>query len=145
MTNANRILKTLEDHPEGLDDDELSQISGVTPRQQVYQICIRLAHQGKIRRISIEKPGRRRKIHNFLPRDAPANAASNGFGASAHTPIKNLQWDEPADVSFESLQAESPSWKKRLMALSAATDRSPDDLLDEALKMLAAKIVKEDL
>jgi hypothetical protein len=50
MTNADRILHTLKRHPEGLDDDELSQLSGVTPRQQVNMICRKLEADGIVLR-----------------------------------------------------------------------------------------------
>ena len=39
--------------------------AGVRPRQQIYQICTRLEAAGHIWRESLEKSGKRKKIHNF--------------------------------------------------------------------------------
>ncbi len=39
VTNADRIVSWLEKHPEGADDDELSTMLGIRPRQQVNSIC----------------------------------------------------------------------------------------------------------
>jgi hypothetical protein len=50
MTNQDLILEVLKRYPEGLDDDQLSQLSGVVPRQQVNQICRRLEANGVIAR-----------------------------------------------------------------------------------------------
>ena len=60
MTNAERILSLLAQNP-GLDDDEISRLSGVRPRQQVNIICNRLACQGLLAR----RPGSSGKIGNF--------------------------------------------------------------------------------
>src|SRR6266478_4959368 len=65
MKNIDKVLKLIQQHPEGLDDDEISDQSGIQPRQQVYQICKRLEIEGKIRRRNVEKTGKRSKIHNF--------------------------------------------------------------------------------
>ena len=59
MANADRILETLKRRPEGLDDDELSQLSGVTPRQQVNMICRKLEASGiLLREADYTKKGR---------------------------------------------------------------------------------------
>ena len=50
MANQDLILEVLKRYPEGLDDDQLSQLSGVVPRQQVNQICRRLEANGVIAR-----------------------------------------------------------------------------------------------
>jgi len=50
MTHADRILGALSRYPQGLDDDELSTLLGITPRQAVNQVCRRLAAAGVIRR-----------------------------------------------------------------------------------------------
>jgi len=60
-TNEERIIARLRDRP-GLDDDELSKATGISPRQQVNQICRRLESRGLVRR----EPGARGKIVNFL-------------------------------------------------------------------------------
>lgn len=49
-TSRDRILKELENHPEGLCDDCCSEASAVTPRQSVNQICRPLALQRVINR-----------------------------------------------------------------------------------------------
>ena len=59
MTNAERIVEALRRKP-GLDDDELSRLADVTPRQQVNRICRRLEREGKLRR----ERGPRGKIVN---------------------------------------------------------------------------------
>jgi len=61
ITNEQRIIAMLRVRP-GLDDDELSTATGVTPRQQVNQICRLLESHGLVRR----EIGLRRKIVNFL-------------------------------------------------------------------------------
>jgi hypothetical protein len=60
MTNAERIVAVLRDTP-GLDDDELSSMTGILPRQQVNQICRRLATAGIVLRAK-----RRGKTVNFI-------------------------------------------------------------------------------
>lgn len=61
MTNADRILELLKQRP-GLDDDEISRLTGIQPRQQVNQICRRLETHGRLER----KPSAAGKICNFL-------------------------------------------------------------------------------
>ena len=115
MTNKEEIFDLLQAHPEGLDDDDIAQLTKVQSRQQVQQLCNQLANSKRIRRESIEKAGKRRKIHNF-----------------------------PLDVSpSTNVEGESrENWHRRLSALVAATDRTESDLLDEALHLLAMKILK---
>ena len=60
-TNEERIVAFLLRRP-GIDDDEISQLTGITPRQQVNQICRRLERQGVLRR----SRGSRGKIVNAL-------------------------------------------------------------------------------
>ena len=120
MTNTEKILNAIRQHPAGLDDDELADITGVQPRQQIHQICTRIAGAGQIRRESIEKPGKRRKIHNF-PASAPPPLATNAPHADTD---------------------EGKSWHRTLSALVAATRRTEDDLLQEALQDLALKVLK---
>lgn len=62
MTNADRILETLRSSAEPLDDDELSRRCGIYPRQQVNQICRRLAAQGTLTRLT----GQHGKMVNAL-------------------------------------------------------------------------------
>jgi len=60
-THEQRIIAALRDRS-GLDDDELSLAAGVSPRQQVNQICRWLESCGLLRR----EIGPRGKIVNFL-------------------------------------------------------------------------------
>ena len=117
MTNKEEIFDLLQVHPEGLDDDDIAQLTSIQSRQQVQQLCNQLANSKRIRRQSVEKTGKRRKIHNF-PLDTAASMAS------------------PADSS--KLEA----WHRRLSALVAATNRSEAELLDEALNLLAMKVLR---
>ncbi len=61
QTNADRIIELLRSNP-GLDDDEIAQFAGVSPRQQVNQICRWLTSRGTIRRSA----GPRGKIVNYV-------------------------------------------------------------------------------
>lgn len=45
MTNRERVLEALDANPEGLCDGCISAMASITPRQQVQQICSRLAGQ----------------------------------------------------------------------------------------------------
>ena len=122
MTNKEEIFGLLQEHPEGLDDDDITKITGIQSRQQVQQLCNELANSKRIRRESIEKAGKRRKIHNFpldhqLDQQPPVDAAGLAGGGTA-------------------------IWRRRLSALVAATNRSESELLDEALQLLAMKVLK---
>ena len=79
-TNAERILALLQEHP-GLDDDELSRMAGVTPRQQVNQICRRLEKSGVIRR----EVGPRGKVVNSL-----AKFSDSKPKATAQVPLTSV-------------------------------------------------------
>jgi hypothetical protein len=48
-TNTDRLIETLRDWP-GLNDDQLARQADIRPRQQVNQICRRLAESGKVHR-----------------------------------------------------------------------------------------------
>ena len=124
MTNADTLLTLISKHPEGLDDDEISDKTGIRPRQQVYYICTRLAAEGRIRRVSVQATGKRRKIHNF-----PAGAT---------LPPASVPQSGPVTM-------EGASWRKRLSMLVAATGRDDLELLDEALLDLARKLLREDV
>jgi hypothetical protein len=119
LTNKEEIYDLLQRHPEGLDDDDITRLTGIQPRQQVQQLCNQLAGSKRIRRESVEKVGKRRKIHNFPI--APEIRASDSA----------------------SKDGESPGWRRRLNALVAATGRSESSLLNEALSLLALKVLKD--
>ncbi len=120
MTNKEEIFDLINSHPEGLDDDDIGEMTGIQPRQQVQQLCNQLADSKRIRRLSVEKAGKRRKIHNF-PAAGPASA-----GAAA------------------SVDSQSENWRRRLAALVAATGRTEMDLLEESIQLLAMKILKQN-
>jgi hypothetical protein len=124
VTNADTLLTLISQHPEGLDDDEISDKTGIKPRQQVYYICTRLAAEGRIRRVSVQAPGKRRKIHNF-----PAGATLPPASVPQSSPVTT----------------EDASWRKRLSMLVAATGREDVELLDEALLDLARKLLRQDV
>ncbi|HET9943381.1 MAG TPA: hypothetical protein VFR05_08570 [Terriglobia bacterium] len=115
MTNKEEIFGLLQQHPEGLDDDDITKITGIQSRQQVQQLCNQLASSNRIRRESVEKVGKRRKIHNF-PLEEHSDSAGSGVEV----------------------------WRRRLAALVAATNRTENDLLDEALQLLAIRVLKDD-
>ncbi len=118
QTNAHKVLELIRKHPDGLDDDEICEMSGVRPRQQIYQICTRLEAAGHIWRESLEKSGKRKKIHNF-----PVEASRPAPGGSPKRYKKG--------------------WQKRLAALVAATGKGEDELLDEALQALAIRVLEK--
>src|SRR6188508_1006263 len=113
MTNKEEIFDLIKNHPEGLDDDDIAQMTGIQPRQQVQQLCNQLADSNRIRRHSVEKVGKRRKIHNFP-------AAGSGERAAA-----------------AAADSHSENWQRRLAALVAATGRTETDFLEESVQLLA--------
>ena len=117
MTNKEEIYDLIQDHPEGLDDDDIASLTGIQPRQQVQTLCSQLASSKRIRRESTEKAGKRRKIHNF-PIELPGS----------------LGVDQPAD---------NEPWRRKLSALVAVTGRSENDLLEEAVQLLAMKTLRD--
>src|SRR5688572_16335273 len=122
MTNKEEIFGLLQEHPEGLDDDDITKITGIQSRQQVQQLCNELANSKRIRRESVEKAGKRRKIHNF--------------------PLDQQLDQQPAVHAAGLADVGTAIWRRRLSALVAATNRSESELLDEALQLLAMKILK---
>jgi len=117
MTNKEEIFDAIQSHPEGLDDDDLSMMTGIKPRQQVQQLCNQLASTRRIRRESVDKAGKRRKIHNF-----PADEAEN---VVLRSPIVE-------------------NWQRRLSALVAATGRAESELLEEAIQLLALQVLRNE-
>ncbi len=118
MTNTHKVLELIRNHPEGLDDDEITEMSGIQPRQQIYQICTRMEAAGHIWRESLEKSGKRKKIHNF-----PVEASRPSPGGSPRSHQKR--------------------WQQRLAALVAATGKGEDELLDQALQALAMRVLEK--
>ena len=120
MTNKEEIFDLINSHPEGLDDDDIAEMTGIQPRQQVQQLCNQLADSKRIRRQSVGKAGKRRKIHNF-----PTAAAATLSVASA-------------------TEAQPENWRRRLSALIAATGRTEADLLEESIQLLAMKVLRDN-
>ena len=121
MTNKEEVFDLIQGHPEGLDDDDISEMTGIRPRQQVQQLCNQLAATQRIRRESVEKTGKRRKIHNFP--------------SSANSPARRKK--------FSDTEMGSEGWRRRLAALVAATGEDEGVLLDQALQLLAVKVLQE--
>ena len=117
--NKEEIFDLIQSHPEGLDDDDISEMTGIEPRQQVQQLCNQLASVKRIRRESVDKAGKRRKIHNF---------PSEG---------------EEIQASIAPVRGAGENWRRRLSALVAATGRDEADLLEDALQLLGMKVLGE--
>ncbi len=120
MTNKEEIFDLIRTHPEGLDDDDIAEMTGIQPRQQVQQLCNQLADSKRIRRHSVGKAGKRRKIHNFPMLEAPEEGVPSSTGSQSET------------------------WRRRLAALVAATGRTETDLLEESVHLLAMKVLRQD-
>jgi hypothetical protein len=120
MTNKQEIFDLISVHPEGLDDDDIAEMTGIQPRQQVQQLCNQLADSRRIRRLSVGKAGKRRKIHNFPTTEA-------------------------GEVTVLSATGSQPeNWRRRLAALVAATGRTETDLLEESVRLLAMKVLRQN-
>src|SRR4026209_679822 len=103
MTNKEESLDLINKHPDGLDDDDSAQMTGIQPRQQVQQLCNQLADSKRIRRHSVGKTGKRRKIHNFPTTETEGVASPSVAGSK------------------------SEKWRRRLAALVAATGSTETD------------------
>lgn len=121
MTNKEEIYDLINSHPEGLDDDDIAELTGIQPRQQVQQLCNQLADSRRIRRQSVGKAGKRRKIHNF-----PTAEPGERMAAPSAT------------------DSQSENWRRRLAALVAATGRTETDLLEESIQLLAIKVLRQN-
>jgi hypothetical protein len=121
MTNKEEIFDLINKHPDGLDDDDIAEMTGIQPRQQVQQLCNQLADSKRIRRQSVEKAGKRRKIHNFPTAEEPT-----------------------ALVTPSETDAQPQEWRRRLSALIAATGRTEADLLEESIHLLAMKVLRQN-
>jgi hypothetical protein len=120
MTNKEEIFDLIRNHPEGLDDDDIAELTGIQPRQQVQQLCNQLADSKRIRRHSVGKTGKRRKIHNFPTTETEEVVTPSVSGSK------------------------SDNWQRRLAALVAATGRTETDLLEESVQLLAMKVLRQN-
>jgi len=68
QTVRERILAYLQQHPEGVDDDELARALQLSVRQHANSCCRQLAAEGVIERRKVEG-----KIHNFFIVPEPSN------------------------------------------------------------------------
>jgi hypothetical protein len=121
-TNREEIFDLINSHPEGLDDDDIAEMTGIQPRQQVQQLCNQLADSKRIRRQSVGKAGKRRKIHNFPTASDSESPALSSPGARTQT----------------------ENWRRRLSALVAATGRTETELLEESIQLLAMKVLRQN-
>ena len=65
--NAERVIACLREHPTGLDDDEISSLLAIEPRQQLNSICRKLVVAGVVMRRPNADPTRRMgKLVNTL-------------------------------------------------------------------------------
>lgn len=74
--NLELIRRAITSHPEGICDDCLSKISGITPRQSVRAICVAESLAGKFSREKRECPQdgcRKIKLVNALATSPPGN------------------------------------------------------------------------
>lgn len=107
MTHAKRILALLQRHP-GLDDDELSQLASIQPRQQVNLICRRLQAQGLL----VRKQGATGKIGNFPADPRPVVLTTGSVPSAARASAR-----EPAEVHDSSLRVDAAAFPETLLII----------------------------
>ena len=91
MTNTDVILEYLDEiSPQVACDDCLSAETGVQPRQQVYQICTRLASSGAI--------DRRRAVCDLCGRPKYTSKTASRVDHSATTATEDSSSQEPIDI-----------------------------------------------
>jgi hypothetical protein len=78
MSQRERLLLAIAGHP-GLDDDELSELTGIRPRQAVNVACRALEREGRVRR----RVGARGKLVNELNETKPREPATPSKAALA--------------------------------------------------------------
>ena len=88
MTVKQRIITYLQNHPEGIDDDELAKILGLSQRQQANMRCRELEKEGLVIRRQVNG-----KIHNFW--------AGNQTSIPASSPkSKDIQTNQPKSETW---------------------------------------------
>ncbi|MCC6958024.1 MAG: hypothetical protein IT316_14585 [Anaerolineales bacterium] len=83
MTNRDRVIQYLKNHPEGVDDDKLAQALGFSQRQQANSLCKKLAEEGLVVRQPVAG-----KIHNFWAGSKITQAKQRG-GFETAQPLEN--------------------------------------------------------
>ena len=116
INNKERIIELLSGQP-GLDDDEISELTDIKPRQQVNQICRGLVKLGKLKRFH----GPKGKIVNQLVNTNPLKVTST----AAKT------------ADFEAL----PRWKSEL----TATSQNASHLEEDSIATLEPKHLRDTL
>ena len=84
MTIAERIVALLQLRPDGVDDDELSNLLGLTARQQVNSRCRQLMKKGVVARRQVDG-----KIRNFWSGQRIPDTSSNAHSSSSDS---SKQW-----------------------------------------------------
>lgn len=113
MNNRQRIIEALQGHA-GLDDDELSNATGIRPRQQVNQICRRLASEGVLARVR----GEHGKILNVLSENVPIQGRETTPDVQVQRRGRSDHRSESADVNLSASDRQSTlfviccSWAK---------------------------------
>ena len=115
MTNADHILELLRRQP-GLDDDQISELTGIKPRQQVNQICRRLENQGMLGR----RTGVTGKIVNF---------PVEGFSKGDTLPVKPTDSIAHQRQQSDSFRARSPISVEREPTIEFTLELTPETLL----------------
>lgn len=101
MTREDEVLRFLSSRPgEWFDDDQLSGLLGIYPRQQVNHICNRLAEVARIRRES-----RGGKLCNSAMASLPLSSP----GTSPTHPLRPAPPTDVTPIAFEARAAEAMS------------------------------------
>jgi len=87
MTNKSRIIEYLMNHPQGIDDDELTAALNLKYRQQANSICRELEKIGVIKRIIVNG-----KFHNFYIRESIHKNESKALFVEKSKESKNKMW-----------------------------------------------------
>ncbi len=115
-TIASKILAYLREHPEGADDDQISDALDIKPRQSVNQTCRRLEKAGLLRR---DKSGNKitntvLDVSNPLVSNKESQPTDSSWHTEANTQKLVIDW------------LESKGWKILSSANTATKERGPD-------------------
>jgi hypothetical protein len=125
-TNKDRIIDTLLQFP-GLDDDELSRLSGVQPRQQVNMICRELQKKG----ILYREEGRTGKITNYVhgTSNKTLPSASSSLRSSPlvrHVPKSPIPQRKPEKAEITASSLSVGSLRSTLIILPCSGAKAED-------------------